>query len=161
MKLKIKTLEDLILLLIIGQVVVFRFFNVYETMNKVILALIAVLLLLNVMRRRRSSINKNGETVSILIVVALLVLNGLLYGNNSTFKSNVLIILYPIMNMFYLTYYIKKYQDSFYQKMSDKHIFYHKYYRNVYTAERELLSGWRSHSREFNVSGFDKRSVWI
>lgn len=117
MKFKIKTLENLILLLIIGQVVVFRFFNVYETMNKVILALIAMLLLLNLMRRRITSINKNGETVSILIVIAMLVLNGLLYGNNSTFKSNVLIMLYPIMNMFYLTYYIKKYQDSFYRKM--------------------------------------------
>lgn len=127
MKFKIKTLENLILLLIIGQVVVFRFFNVYETMNKVILALIAVLLLLNLMRRRKPSININGETVSILIIVTLLVFNGLLYGNNSTFKSNVLMIFYPIMNMFYLTYYIKKYQDSFYRRMIQL-----KYVINIY-----------------------------
>lgn len=117
MKLKIKTMENLILLLIIGQVVVFRFFNVYEMMNKVILALIAMVLFGNFLNGRLTKISKKGEAGSISIVIALLVLNGLFYGNNSTFKSNVLMMFYPLMNMFYLTYYIKKYQDRFYKKM--------------------------------------------
>lgn len=117
MKLKIKTMENLILLLIIGQVVVFRFFNVYEMMNKVILALIAMVLFGNFLNGRLTKISKKGEAGSIFIVIALLMLNGLFYGFNSTFKSNVLMMFYPLMNMFYLTYYIKKYQDRFYKKM--------------------------------------------
>lgn len=117
MKLRIKTMENLILLLIIGQVVVFRFFNVYEMMNKVILALIAMVLFWNFLNGWLIQISKKGEVGSILIVIALLVLNGLFYGFNSTFRSNVLMMFYPLMNMFYLTYYVKKYQNRFYKKM--------------------------------------------
>lgn len=127
MKLKLKTIENLILLLIIGQVVVFRYFNVYETMNKVILALIALRIVLNLLMGRGNHINIKENAVGVIGVVLLLALNGLLYGNNQTFKSNVLMMFYPIMNMFYLTWYVKKYQDSFYRRMIQL-----KYVINIY-----------------------------
>lgn len=117
MKLRIKMIENLILLLIIGQVVVFRFFNLHEIMNKIILILITILCFFYIVQGKFNRINVTGETVSILVIVSMLVINGLFYGNNSIFKSNILIMFYPLMNMFYLTYYIKKYQDSFYRKM--------------------------------------------
>ncbi|MBM6810023.1 hypothetical protein H5983_02870 [Faecalitalea cylindroides] len=117
MKLRLKMIENLILLLIIGQVVVFRYFNVYETMNKVILTFIILLIIFNTLLGKGNRINIKENTIGIASVILLLVLNGFLYGNNQTFKSNVLMMFYPIMNMFYLTWYVKKHQNSFYKRM--------------------------------------------
>ena len=127
MKIKNRTLEDIILLLIIGQVVVFRFFNVYEIMNKVILVLTAMLLLINFIRGKKLKIGTKSEMLSIAIVVVLLLFNCFLYGCDGAFQSNMLMILYPLINVFYLTYYVKKHQEFFYKKMIQM-----KYLINIY-----------------------------
>mgnify|MGYP006067084083 CR=1 FL=1 len=117
MKLKLKTIENLILLLIIGQVVVFRYFNVYEIVNKIILTLIILLLFLNLIIEKKLEFKVRGNLTSIIILIVLLIVNGLIYGINQTFKSNVLMIFYPLMNMSFFVWYVMRYQDYFYGRM--------------------------------------------
>lgn len=118
MRLKNRTIEDAILLLIIGQVVVFRFFNIHEVMNKVILAMILILSFINSRGSKRGIRKSQRVTVGTIAVIALLALNAMLYGINDVYISNLLMLFYPFMTMSYLTWYIRKHPRDFYLGMA-------------------------------------------
>ncbi len=118
MKLKNRAIEDAILLLIIGQVVVFRFFNIHETMNKVILAMILLLVLINNIRAPKITLQKHRcENFGTIAALVLFLLNGIFFGVNDLYLSNFLMMLYPIMNMAYLTWYIRRDPRNFFLRM--------------------------------------------
>ena len=116
LKLKFKWLDNIILWLIIGQVVVFRYFNVFEIANKIILSLIVIRIMIYCILNKKI-VGLSKKSYSILLVFFIIVANGLIYGVNDFFRSNVLMVLYPLIDMLYLTWYIKKYQEYFYLKL--------------------------------------------
>ena len=110
MRIKHKTIADIIMLLIIDQVVVFRYFNVYETVNKVIAVAIIILAFLSFVKNRRIE-KKIHFSWSILFLIGLIVLNGYFYGVGGAYLSNILMLLYPFVFMLYITWYINKYEQ--------------------------------------------------
>jgi len=127
MKLKSDILERCTILLIVCQVVVFRYFNVHETMNKVIVGLIGIVIALNFLKTKNIVIRNIGLILSCILYFSMMLLNGFIFGTGRSYMNNFLMLLYPIIFMLYITWYIRKYP-----KRSYKTLYELRYLINIY-----------------------------
>ena len=104
-KINLKTLSDITFGLIIGQVIIFRFFNVQGYVNKLLLLLEIICIFLN-------RTNKFGLNKWLIVFGGILFLNGFYYGYGDVFWSNILMLFYPLLDIFFVGWYSKKYQFS-------------------------------------------------
>lgn len=117
LKIRIKSIADFIMILIVGQVVVFRYFNVHESVNKIIVALIAGLVVVIVCKKGRAPKICLSETSCFAFLIIFIGANGLIFGTGGSFRSNILMLLYPLIFMLFITWYVRKYQGSLYNAM--------------------------------------------
>lgn len=102
---KLRYLAKITLYLIICQVVLFRFFNIQRYANKILL--VCEVICLSWGAKRYINFNK-----WIIVFIAILVANGLSFGFGTNFRSNVLMLLYPLMDILFLCWYLNKYEES-------------------------------------------------
>lgn len=116
--------EDIIISLIILQVILFRFLNIHEFINKIIVVLVAYYFI-------KSKFKYFFEHIAVLktalVFILVILLNAVVYGIKDYFFSNILILFYPFVHMFFINYYVEKKGYSIYKKLYDL-----RYTINVY-----------------------------
>lgn len=100
-----KSIYDITLYLIIGQVVLFRFLNIQRSLNKVIIVCEILCFLLR--RNKKIHINR-----FFFLTIGLIIINGIVLGFGETYKSNVLMLLYPFLDILYICWYLERYESS-------------------------------------------------
>lgn len=106
-----KNIATLILYLIIGQVIIFRFFNIHELFNKIILAAIVLLIVLG-MLEKSITISLKQLNYPLFLFVILIILNGFYNGINDIYRSNVLMLIYSLMYVAYVAWYVKAFPQE-------------------------------------------------
>lgn len=104
-KIKRKSICDITLYLIIGQVILFRFLDIQRSLNKVIIVCEILCFMLG--KNKKKCVNR-----FFVLTIGLLIINGVVLGTGETYKSNLLMLLYPFLDILYICWYLKNYETS-------------------------------------------------
>lgn len=108
--------ESVILIMIVLQILVFKFFDIQDFFNKFIFLIIFVYFIFQFIDNFNKPISKCSIFVlfNIVALLAILFLNGLVFGINRNFISNVIMMIYPLSYLMFISNYISHNRVKFF-----------------------------------------------